>query len=59
MVVKNEAHQLEACLRPVAGLFNEISVIDTGSTDGTCNVLRQRFDIEPLEVPLQAGRCFA
>ena len=58
MVVKDEAQQLEACLDPIVGLFDETVVVDTGSTDETQNLLRQRFGIEPLEVPLEADRCF-
>ncbi len=35
MIVKNEENNLPACLRSVAGLFDEIVVVDTGSTDRT------------------------
>ena len=35
MIVRNEASRLEACLRSVAGLVDEVVVIDTGSSDGT------------------------
>jgi tetratricopeptide (TPR) repeat protein len=35
MIVKNEEANLEACLRPVCGLVDEIVVVDTGSTDRT------------------------
>ncbi len=35
MIVKNEQDNLPACLRSVAGLFDEIIVVDTGSTDRT------------------------
>ncbi|MCS6852346.1 MAG: glycosyltransferase [Gemmataceae bacterium] len=35
MIVKNEAHQLPTCLACVAGLVDEIIVVDTGSTDET------------------------
>lgn len=38
MIVRNEAHQLADCLEPVAGLFDEIIVVDTGSSDGTPEV---------------------
>ncbi len=34
-IVKNEAHNLPACLASVAGLFDEVVVVDTGSTDDT------------------------
>jgi glycosyltransferase involved in cell wall biosynthesis/predicted Zn-dependent protease len=35
MIVKNEEAHLVDCLGPVASLFGEIIVVDTGSTDGT------------------------
>jgi tetratricopeptide (TPR) repeat protein len=35
MIVRNEAHQLTECLRPVAGLFDQIVIVDTGSNDQT------------------------
>jgi glycosyltransferase involved in cell wall biosynthesis len=41
MIVRNEAHQLADCLESVHPLFDEIIVVDTGSTDGTCEVARQ------------------
>src|SRR4051794_18643405 len=35
MIVKNEQENLPACLESVHGLFDEIVVVDTGSTDRT------------------------
>ena len=35
MIVRNEEANLPACLASVAGLFEEMIVVDTGSTDGT------------------------
>jgi len=35
LIVKNEANHLADCLRPIAGLVDEVVVVDTGSTDGT------------------------
>ena len=35
MIVKNEEQNLRECLTPLAGLFDEIVVVDTGSQDGT------------------------
>jgi len=42
MIVRNEEHNLEACLAPVAHLFDEIIIVDTGSTDAT-KAIAQRF----------------
>jgi tetratricopeptide (TPR) repeat protein len=41
MIVKNEEANLAACVGPVVGLFDEIVVVDTGSTDGTRDIARQ------------------
>lgn len=35
LIVKNERHVLETCLRSVEGLVDEVVVVDTGSRDGT------------------------
>src|SRR6478736_3619538 len=41
MIVRNEAHQLSDCLAPVANLFDEIVIVDTGSQDATREVARR------------------
>ena len=35
MIVRNEEHHLPDCLRSVSGIFQEVVVVDTGSTDAT------------------------
>jgi glycosyltransferase involved in cell wall biosynthesis len=40
MIVRDEEHNLGDCLRPVAGLVDEMVVVDTGSRDGTRDVAR-------------------
>ena len=40
MIVKNEEHHLPDCLRSVAGLFDEMIVVDTGSADRTREIAR-------------------
>ncbi|MBQ8623279.1 MAG: glycosyltransferase [Oscillospiraceae bacterium] len=44
MIVKNEEHSLGKCLSSVQGLFDEIIIVDTGSTDGTVTLARQFTD---------------
>src|SRR5205085_8415134 len=40
LVVQNEAHCLEQCLRSIRSLAEEIIVIDSGSTDDTVAIAR-------------------
>lgn len=40
MIVRNEAHQLDAMLRTVRPIADEIVVVDTGSTDETPQIAR-------------------
>jgi glycosyltransferase involved in cell wall biosynthesis/SAM-dependent methyltransferase len=40
MIVRNEAANLPACLGSVAGLVDEMVLVDTGSTDGTRETAR-------------------
>lgn len=39
LIVKNEAAHIERCLRSVAPIADEIVVVDTGSTDGTVELV--------------------
>jgi glycosyltransferase involved in cell wall biosynthesis len=57
MVVKDEARQIGDCLEPILDLFHQVAIVDTGSTDGTPEVLRARMGIEPVFVPLDHSRC--
>ena len=41
MIVRDEEERLPACLDSVAGLADEIVVVDTGSTDGSVRVAEQ------------------
>lgn len=40
MIVKNEEKHLEGCLKSVAGIADEIVVVDTGSTDRTIEIAK-------------------
>lgn len=41
MIVKNEGQILSRCLNSVSGLVHEIIIVDTGSTDSTCDIALQ------------------
>ncbi|MBI5115350.1 glycosyltransferase, partial [Candidatus Poribacteria bacterium] len=41
MIVKNEAANLERCLKTVQPLVSEINIVDTGSTDNTIEIARR------------------
>src|SRR5689334_10023856 len=41
MIVRDEERNLGQCLAPVASLFDEIVIVDTGSRDQTRSIARQ------------------
>lgn len=50
MIVRNEASNLADCLQPVAHLFDELVIVDTGSTDATKDIAR-RFTDQVFDFP--------
>lgn len=64
LITKNEAHNIEDCLRSVAGLADEIVVVDSGSSDGTVEIAR-RLGAKLIVTPdwpgfgVQKGRALA
>jgi len=48
MVVKDEENRIDGCLRDIVDLFEDIVIIDTGSTDRTGDILRSNFGIETI-----------
>jgi glycosyltransferase involved in cell wall biosynthesis len=47
MIVKNEHHVLRRCLESVRPLIDQWVIVDTGSTDGTQNLVRDYFQDLP------------
>ena len=58
MVIKDEVNHIAGCLEPIIDLLDSVVIIDTGSTDGTQDLLKQKFGITPLSGKLTADRCF-
>ena len=50
MIVRNEERNLGDCLRGVAALFDEIVIVDTGSTDRTRSIA-ESFGAKVFEFP--------
>lgn len=58
MIVKNEAARLVECLDAPLKFAAEVVVLDNESTDGTPDLLRSRYGIEPIPVELSEERCY-
>ena len=50
MIVKNEARVIERCLASVRPLIDSWVITDTGSTDGTQDLIREALDGVPGEL---------
>jgi tetratricopeptide (TPR) repeat protein len=58
MIVKNEAHVVERCLDSVRPFVDYWVIVDTGSTDGTQDVIRQNLCAIPGELHERPWRDF-
>jgi glycosyltransferase involved in cell wall biosynthesis len=58
MVVKDQINCIAGCLEPILDLLDEVVIIDTGSSDGTPELLKHRFGISVLPGRQEASRCY-
>lgn len=59
MIVKNEAHVIERCFASVKPFIDRWTIVDTGSTDGTQDVIRRLLRDIPGELHERPWRDFA
>ena len=61
MIVKDETHIIEQCLRSMAKYVDRYDITDTGSTDGTPELIKKTMDElgVPGEVYLSDWKGFA
>jgi len=59
MIVKDEQDTIAGCLDQIIDACVDVVVVDTGSTDRTPQILRERYGITPLQQPLLEAQCFS
>ena len=59
MIVKNEAKVIERCLASVRPILSYWTIVDTGSTDGTQDIIRQFMADIPGELYERPWKDFA
>ena len=55
MIVKDEENRIDGCLHDIISLFQDVVIIDTGSTDRTREILKSRYNIDPIVKKLKPG----
>jgi len=59
MMVRDEAEIIARCLDSAVAHVDEVLIVDTGSTDGTLEILNRRYGITPLSRSLRAETHFS
>ena len=57
MVVKDEAHQITQCLDDIVDCFGQRVFVDTGSSDGTRELIKRRYGDSAMQVDLDKSQC--
>ncbi len=57
MIVKDEVDRIAGCLDPIVELLRDVVIVDTGSNDGTPELLARRYGIEVLRGALDDANC--
>ncbi len=57
MIVRDEVGRIADCLDPIVDLLADIVIVDTGSTDGTPELLASRYGIPVLRGALDGDNC--
>lgn len=57
--VRNESARISRCLDAVIPWVDEILIADTGSTDGTSELLQHKYQINAVHIPLLESDCFS
>ena len=55
MIVRSEAGRILRCLKSVAPYIKSYSILDTGSTDDTCDLIRHFFNSEGIKGHIHYG----
>jgi len=58
LIVRNEEQALSECLKDIVDLFDCISVVDTGSSDKTIEILENEFSLNVLKFTLDENDPF-
>jgi glycosyltransferase involved in cell wall biosynthesis len=59
VLARNEATNIVECLAPLAGLFDDIVIIDDASTDGMAGIVARQLGIESLRIDSARFPCMA